>query len=78
MSSRSFSDITQSQWHKACLKLGLTVETKHGKGSHLLVQHPHTQHKYTIQKDLHKFINIKIFKKLLEWGFKEDDIWNAL
>lgn len=78
MSSHSFSDITQNQWHKACLKLGLLVETEHGKGSHILIKHPQTEQKYTIQKDLHKFINMKIFKKLLEWGFNEEDIWQAL
>jgi len=40
MPSRSFSDITQIQWERACLKLGLKVETKSGKGSHILVKHP--------------------------------------
>lgn len=78
MPSRSFSDITQSQWIKACHKLGLVVESKHGKGSHVLVKHPQTEHKYTIQNNLHKFINMKIFKKMLEWGFEEEQIWDAL
>ncbi|OGY50608.1 MAG: hypothetical protein A3J65_03060 [Candidatus Buchananbacteria bacterium RIFCSPHIGHO2_02_FULL_45_11b] len=78
MPSRSFSDITQSQWIKACGKLGLTVEANHGKGSHILVKHPKTEHKYTIQRNLHKFINMKIFKKMLEWGFEEEQIWDAL
>jgi len=78
MPSRSFTDITQPQWVKACSKLGLIVDTKHGKGSHALVKHPKTEHKYTIQNNLHKFINMKIFKKMLEWGFDEEQIWNAL
>lgn len=78
MPSRSFSDITQPRWLKACAKLGIVVESKHGKGSHVLVKHPQTEHKYTIQNDLHKFINIKIFKKMLEWGFEEEQIWDAL
>lgn len=78
MSSRSFSDITQAQWIRACRKLGLTIETGHGKGSHVLVTHPETQSKYTIQHRLHKFINMKIFKKMTEWGFEEDQIWDAL
>lgn len=78
MPNRSFSDISQKQWIKACKKLGLEVETRSGKGSHILVKHPSTEHKYTIQKGLHKFINIKIFKKLLEWGFGEEEIWEAL
>ena len=78
MSSHSFSDITQSQWIKACLKLKLTIESNSGKGSHVLVKNPNTQAKYTIQYKLHKFINIKIFKKMMEWGFEENQIWEAL
>lgn len=78
MSSQSFSDITQAEWIKACQKLGLTIESHAGKGSHQLVVNPATQRKYTIQYHLHKFINIKIFKKMLEWGFTEEQIWEAL
>lgn len=78
MPKRSFSDITQKDWKRTCLKLGLVIETKHGKGSHCLVKHPRTNKKYTIQYKLHKFINLKIFKKLMEWEFSEEDIWNAL
>lgn len=78
MPSRSFSDITQAQWIKACLKLGLVVKINSGKGSHILIKHPKTEHKYTIQYSLHKFLNMKIFKKMLEWGFDEETIWEAL
>ena len=78
MSSRSFSDITQSQWLNACRKLGLIVNCDFGKGSHALITHANTHAKYTIQHKLHKFINIKIFKKMLEWGFSEESIWDAL
>ncbi len=78
MSSRSFSDITQARWIKACLKLGLVVDRSFGKGSHVRVEHPRTQAKYTIQYNLHKFINMKIFKKMMEWGFEEEQIWEAL
>jgi len=63
---------------KACRKLGLIVETEFGKGSHVRILNPKTQSKYTIQHSLHKFINIKIFKKMLEWGFEENDIWENL
>lgn len=78
MSSRSFSDITQSRWIKACRKLGLIVECGFGKGSYIRIEHPETRAKYTIQHNLHKFINIKIFKKMPEWGFDEEKIWDAL
>jgi predicted RNA binding protein YcfA (HicA-like mRNA interferase family) len=73
-----FSDINQKDWKRACKKLGLEVDCSRGKGSHFLVRHPRTNAKYTIQKDLHKFINMKIFKKMLEWGFEEKKIWDAL
>lgn len=78
MSSHSFSDITQKDWIKASRKLGLIVDCGFGRGSHVRVMHPQTHVKYTIQHDLHKFINIKIFKKMLEWGFDEEKIWEAL
>lgn len=58
--------------------MGLIVQTGSGKGSHALVMHPQTNKKYTIQRHLHKFLNIKIFKKMLEWGFEEEKIWEAL
>lgn len=76
--NRSFSDIRQKDWIKACKKLGLKVDCSRGKGSHCLIIHLQTNKKYTLQKNLHKFINIKIFKKMLEWGFQEEEIWKAL
>ena len=78
MSSRSFSDITQADWLRAVRKLGLIVDMSCGKGSHALVINPKTNSRYTLQRQLHKFINIKILKKLLEWGFEEETIWEAL
>jgi predicted RNA binding protein YcfA (HicA-like mRNA interferase family) len=78
MSSHGFSDITQSRWIKAYQKLGLLVDYGFGKGSHVRIEHPQTKAKYTVQRNLHKFINMKIFKKMLEWGFDEEKIWNAL
>jgi len=78
MPNRNFSDISQKQWIRACKKLGLVVDTRSGKGSHVLIKHPEAGHRYTLQKSLHKFINMKIFKKLLEWGFDEEAIWEAL
>ncbi len=78
MPSESLSDIRQRDWIIACGKLGLRVETNHGKGSHVLVKHPQDGRKYTIQHDLHRIINIKIFNKLRQWGFSEDQIYEAL
>jgi len=78
MPSRSLADIRQHDWIRACHKLGLRVESNHGKGSHVLIKHPSDQRKYTLQHHLHKTINIKIFKKLLEWGFSEEELWEAL
>ena len=78
MPNRGFADLTQKQWCRACKKLGLIVEKNAGKGSHVLVKNPASNKKYTIQKNLNKLINQKIFKILLEWGFAEDEIWQSL
>ena len=78
MSSHSLADITQDDWIRGCRKLGLVVETQHGKGSHALVKHPTNNSKYTIQRKLHKMINKRIFAVMEQWGFKEEEIWDAL
>jgi predicted RNA binding protein YcfA (HicA-like mRNA interferase family) len=73
-----FSDLKQSDWIRACRKLGLIVHCSKGKGSHCLIINPKTHKQYTLQKKLHKFLNIKIFKKMMEWGLQECEIWQAL
>lgn len=78
MPKRSLADLRQREWIRACRKLGLVVETRHGKGSHILVKHPRDARKYTVQYHLNRFINIKLFKTLLDWGFSEEEIWRAL
>lgn len=78
MSSESLADIRQKDWIRACQKLGLIVDTRHGKGSHVLIKHPQKGIKYTLQQDLHKIVNQKILKKLLEWGFSEQEVFEAL
>ncbi|KKW37135.1 MAG: hypothetical protein UY81_C0003G0015 [Candidatus Giovannonibacteria bacterium GW2011_GWA2_53_7] len=78
MPKRSLADVRQKDWIRACHKLGLLVETQHGKGGHVLVKHPRDGRKYTIQYHLNRLINIKLFKVLLDWGFSEEGIWEAL
>lgn len=78
MSSESLADVKQGDWIRACRKLGLLVETRRGKGGHVLVKHPSNGCKYTVQSDLHKVINIKIFSKLKQWGFTDAQIFEAL
>jgi len=78
MPSRSLADISQQDWIRACGRLGLIVETKHGKSSHVLVCQPNGNAKYTLQYHLHKLINQKIFNKLKSWGFSEEQIWDVL
>lgn len=78
MPSESLADIKQNDWIRACRKLGLQVETHRGKGGHVLVKHPQNGTKYTVQSDLHRVINIKIFNKLKQWGFTERQLFEAL
>lgn len=78
MPRESLADVKQRDWIRVCRKLGLQVETNRGKGGHVLVKHPSNGNKYTVQSDLHKIINIKIFNKLQQWGFTEEQIFEAL
>jgi len=75
----SITDLTQKQWIKACKKLGLIVDTKKGKGSHVRVSHPSGGlHPLTIPNKTHKMLSIALYKSLLEWGFGEEEIDKAL
>ncbi len=75
----SLTDLTQKQWLKACRKLGLGIDKKNGKGSHVRVYHPSGQLlPLTIPYHTHKMISLAIYKTLLEWGFDEDEIDKAL
>ena len=65
-------------WIRACRKLGLEVNLKSGKGSHCLVKSPRSGEKYTIQRNLFNIVNLKIYRKMLEWGFTEKEIDEAL
>lgn len=82
---QGLGNITQSDWAKAGIRLGLNVSTKGGKGSHIVIRN----HKYsnpsniesliaTVQRNLGKIHNQTIFKHFLEHGIPEDDIWKAL
>ncbi|TSC53815.1 MAG: Uncharacterized protein LiPW39_58 [Parcubacteria group bacterium LiPW_39] len=66
----NFSDINQKDWKRACKKLGLEVDCSRGKGSHFLVRHPRTNAKYTIQKDLHKFIFKRVSEMKIYFHFR--------
>ena len=75
----SITNLSQKRWIKACKKLGLVVDTKKGKGSHIRVSHPNGGlHPLTIPNHTHKIINLAIYKALLEWGFEEEEIDKAL
>lgn len=78
MPSESLADIKQRDWIRACRKLGVLILTKRGKGGHVLAKHPNNGTKYTIQHDLHKDLNKKIFNKLKQWGFTDDQVFKAL
>lgn len=71
-------DQSQKDWIRACTRLGLEVSKKRGKGSHILVKNPKSGAKFTIQNKLFNIVNLKIYKKLLEWGYSEDEINGAL
>ncbi|MBU3942912.1 hypothetical protein KKA24_02925 [Patescibacteria group bacterium] len=78
-------NVKQKDWLKAGVKLGLFVSSKLGKGSHAVIRDPNNPNINdinglisTVQKKLYKEANQTIFKHLMAFGIKEDDIWKAL
>ena len=78
MPEGSFGDIKQRDWIRAFRKLGFPVDESKGKGNHVLAKNPTTNQKYTIQRNLHRIANIKIFNQLKKWGRLEREIWDAI
>jgi hypothetical protein len=74
----SLTNVTQKKWVKACGRLNLVVDKKKGKGSHYRIINPANNRAQTLPYQCHKFINIEIYKSLLEWGFTEEEIDGAL
>lgn len=79
----------QKDWMKVCKKLGLVVETKYGKGSHVGVYRPECpiENKQCcvvpLPQEIYPNIQRDIFKKVLYYGidsgkYTEKDIWKAL
>jgi len=82
---QGMGNITPSDWYNAGRRLGLTVSTSYGKGSHAVIRDPYYPdpadfrgHITNIQRHLYKKMNQTIFKQLLKFGIAEDDIWRAL
>ncbi|MDP3958151.1 MAG: hypothetical protein Q8Q36_01640 [bacterium] len=83
-------NLTQSDWIKACKKLGLYVSVGNGKGSHVAVYKSadcsvsdSSCLVLTIVKDCYPNIQLAHFKKILAYGlatslYNEDTIWDAL
>ncbi len=74
----TLTNLNQKKWVKAFKKLGLIVDTKKGKGSHFRIFNPVNNKATTLPSHCHKFISLGIYKTLLEWGFSEAEIDNAL
>ena len=74
----SLTKVTQRKWVTAAKRLELKVDKKKGKGSHYRVENPANGRMTTLPHDCHKFINLEIYKTLLEWGFTEEEIDKAL
>ncbi len=86
---QAIGKIRQNDWGKAAQKLGLDFSNSWGRGSHGVIRDPKFPDPSdtrgfitTIQKNLGKQHNQRIFKQLLDYGMKlginEDDIWKAL
>ncbi len=75
----NMTKLKQKDWIKAYIRLGMLIDTKSGKGSHVKVINPNGGFRpQTIPVHMHKFLSIELYKSLLEWGFSEDEIDAAL
>ncbi len=73
------------QWVTAAERLGLTVVSSSGGTSHVTIRDPSIPNREdiasliaTVQRNLYKQANQRIFKQILAFGKGEDDIWRAL
>ncbi|MCL2451825.1 hypothetical protein FWD20_03050 [Candidatus Saccharibacteria bacterium] len=64
---------------KAYRKLGMKIDAKGGKGSHIKAINPNGGFRpQTIPSKMHKFLGLELYKTLLEWGFTEQEIDKVL
>ena len=73
------------EWLKVAEKLGLRITRSTGGTSHCTIRDPKNPNDddsksliSTIQKNLYKQSNQRIFKQIIDFGIPEDDIWKAL
>ncbi len=76
---------TPQEWLKASERLGLRTSRSTGGTSHCTIRDPKNVNDNdprslisTVQKNLYKQSNERIFKQILASGIAEDDIWKAL
>lgn len=71
-------------WMKAVKRLGLKVTQPKGGSSHYAIRRPHYENwdvkglVSNVYDPMRKDISEAVFKKLLDIGYHEDDIWKAL
>lgn len=83
-------NLTQEEWIRACVKLGLCVPEGAGKGSHCAVYKdnvcPHEESSccvVTLPRNIYPNFQRDLIKKLLFYGissgkYGEDDLWKIL
>jgi hypothetical protein len=76
---------TPQEWLKVAEKLSLRTAKSTGGTSHCTIRDPKNLDNNdpksliaTIQKNLYKQANQRIFKQIIDFGIVEDDIWKAL
>ena len=76
---------TPQEWLKASEKLGLRTTRSTSGTSHCTIRDPKNLDNNdpksliaTIQKNLYKQSNQRIFKQIIDFGIGEDDLWKAL
>ena len=63
---------TTKQFLRACRKIGLILNKKSGKGSHVKIINPKTNHSFPVPRKLPRGLQVAIVKKVESWGYDRE------
>ena len=65
---------TTKQFLRVCRKVGLILNKKSGKGSHIKIIDPKTNNSFPIPKKLPRGLQSALIKKIESWGYDREQI----
>lgn len=69
---------TTKKFLRVCRKFGLILDKKSGKGSHVKIIDPETNHSFPVPKRLPRGLQVALVKKLELWGYSREKLIKLL